>query len=403
MAGDDLFSGMYTLSDAASWCSANSTCQGFTFASNFTDCNGQACNVYFKSALAFAASAGWQTYEKPQAPINNATTTFFEYTNATLGAIGTLHTGLMTGLAPNTLYYYVVGNATGGWSPLKWFTNEPVRPGGPIYAILADFGLGNDESLVALYADAERNAFDYVLHAGDFAYDFDTDGGTVGNAFMRDMDGYASRYPVMPCPGNHESHWNFSQYTTRFAGVAANAGKNSGSGSAVYYSFDVGLVHFVAFSTEVYWAMEGAVAPQIAWLKADLAQANANRANVPWIVAFGHKGWYMDTTYCTQTGGCVANGTWFDVLLQEAGVDLYFVGHMHEYRRFVPNYGTLNLTDSASMSPDMHTYSNPAYMTTIVTGAPGNALPPAGAPLPPTRPSPRLRVQGTTGTGTSKS
>jgi hypothetical protein len=139
----------------------------------------------------------------------------------------------------------------------------------------------------------------------------------------------------------------------------------------VYYSFDVGLTHFVAFNTEVYWAMQGAVDPQIAWLKADLAKANANRENTPWIVAFGHKGYYMDTTYCVNNT-CTANATWFDDVLQEAGVDLYFVGHMHEYRRFVPNYGTRNLTDPTSMSPDMHTYTDPTYMVTIVTGAPGN-------------------------------
>jgi len=27
----------------------------------------------------------------------------------------------------------------------------------------------NDESVVALYADTEAGAFDYIIHAGDFA------------------------------------------------------------------------------------------------------------------------------------------------------------------------------------------------------------------------------------------
>lgn len=48
---------------------------------------------------------------------------------------------------------------------------------------------------------------------------------------------------------------------------------NSGSGSAHYYSLDVGLVHLVTFSTEVYWAMSGAVESQLNWLKKDLADA----------------------------------------------------------------------------------------------------------------------------------
>lgn len=73
--------------------------------------------------------------------------------------------------------------------------------------------------------------------------------------------------------------------------MAANAGANSGSGSAIYYSFDVGLVHWVAISTEVFWSQQGAAEAQLNWLKADLVKANANRAKVPWIVAFGHKSW----------------------------------------------------------------------------------------------------------------
>jgi hypothetical protein len=28
---------------------------------------------------------------------------------------------------------------------------------------------------------------------------------------MQNMEGYAARIPTMPCPGNHESHNNFSQ------------------------------------------------------------------------------------------------------------------------------------------------------------------------------------------------
>lgn len=95
----------------------------------------------------------------------------------------------------------------------------------------------------------------------------------------------------------------------RFAGVAANAGANSGSGSALYYSFDVDLVHWVSISTEVYWSQQDAAAAQLNWLRADLAKANANRASVPWIVAFGHKSWYMDSNGLCNGMSCT-NATW---------------------------------------------------------------------------------------------
>lgn len=58
---------------------------------------------------------------------------------------------------------------------------------------------------------------------------------------------------------------------------------------------------------------------------------------------------------------------------------------MHEYRRFVPNYFSLNLTDNGSVSADMHTYTDPQYLITLVTGSPGNqeVQPPScGGPTP---------------------
>jgi hypothetical protein len=291
-AGSDLYNATMTVDDAGAWCTANASCTGFTFSGTDPLCGGGAtCDIYFKDANAFAPAAGWQTYMKPGPPCFNVSTAYTEYRNATLGSIGVLHTGLMTGLAPNTTYWYLVGNETGGYSPLYDFVNEP-KSRAPVFAVYADFGLSNDESMLSLYADAEERAFDYVLHAGDWAYDFDANSGQTGNEFMRDVSNFAAHYPMMPACGNHESHHNFSQYQSRFAGVAANAGANSGSGSALYYSFDVpdALTHFVVFSTEAYWASPGIVAAQEAWLRADLAKANANRAAIPWIVAFAHKG-----------------------------------------------------------------------------------------------------------------
>jgi hypothetical protein len=53
-------------------------------------------------------------------------------------------------------------------------------------------------------------------------------------------------------------------------------------------------------------------------------------------------------------------------------VQFYFVGHLHQYVRFVPNYGTKQLIDLGSVSADGHVYTNPKFTTTIITGSPGN-------------------------------
>jgi hypothetical protein len=49
-----------------------------------------------------------------------------------------------------------------------------------------------------------------------------------------------------------------------------------------WYSFNLGPVHFVAISTEVYDFAEWEIARQYRWLEADLAAANANRTLAPW-------------------------------------------------------------------------------------------------------------------------
>jgi hypothetical protein len=369
--GYDLLTANMTVAEGAAWCEGNSSCAGFTFADADETCGGRVCYLYFKTGLQFAASGGWTTLYKTPQPIPNATATSFEYMNATLGPIGWMNTAVLRNLLPNTRYYYVCGQGASDWSPLKWFTNAPADRD-PVFAVFADFGYVNDESVVALYADTEAQAFDYIIHAGDFAYDFDSNNGLVGNDYMRMAEGFASFAPYMPAPGNHESHMNYSQYQARFAGVAANAGANSGSGSALYYSLDVGLVHWVFFSTEVFWSQADIIESQLNWLKADLAKANANRAAVPWIVVAGHKAWNMDNNgACGEGGASCTNATWSDSLMHDFGADLFFVGHMHEYRRFSPAYGTKGLVDTASMSADTHTVTDPKYLVTITSGVVG--------------------------------
>ena len=284
--GYDLASGNYTTAAAAAWCASNSSCAGFTFADADETCGGRKCFVYFKTGLQYAPSAGWSTLYKPPVPLPNSSATSLEYRNASLGPIGWLHTAVLSGLTAGRVYYVVGGCDGSDWSQLRWFDAAPARQR---YAVFADFGLVNDESVGALYADAQTGAFDYALLAGDQAYDFDSNGGqtgsaeegrgkggwvsfisrrrrrhpaahsvpparTPGNEFMRMLEGVAAHYPLLVAPGNHESHQNYSQYSARYTGIALNAGRASGSDSAIFYSVDIGLAHFIFFSTEVYWS-----------------------------------------------------------------------------------------------------------------------------------------------------
>lgn len=204
------------------------------------------------------------------------------------------------------------------------FTNEPAaRP--PIFAIYADFGIGNDVSIDTLYADAKAGGFDAVIHAGDWAYDLDSSNSSTGNAFMTAIEPYAAQVPYMGTVGNHEAYATqgggaFNNYAARNRALAENVGANSGSNSSFWYSFDTPLVHWLAFTGESWTMSPAQLATQAAWVEADLAKVD--RTLTPWVLAFSHKSYMMDST------------TWslFDFLATYK-VDVQFSGHWHQYTR----------------------------------------------------------------------
>ena len=144
---------------------------------------------------------------------------------------------------------------------------------------------------------------------------------------MNRAETYSTRFPVQPAPGNHEGAANFTEYKTRHGGVAAH----SNTGSAMFYSMEVRAgtpqgVHFLAFNSETY--VDGGIEEMLNFMREDLAAVDRKRT--PWVVAFSHKHWWMDSTDFSEITG----------ILQEGGVDLLFAGHWHYYQRVVPIYPT---------------------------------------------------------------
>jgi len=107
-------------------------------------------------------------------------------------------TAVMQPLATETVYTYKAGSDAAGWSAPFSFTSSVAVP---TFAILADYGIGNDESEAQLIADGKNGVFDMIIHAGDFAYDFDDAGSKTGNAFMMSLQPFAATHPYMPSPG----------------------------------------------------------------------------------------------------------------------------------------------------------------------------------------------------------
>ena len=87
----------------------------------------------------------------------------------------------------------------------------------------------------------------------------------------------------------------------------------SGGVGNFWYSWNHGMVHFVQFNTETDFPdapdepggegaeFAGPFAPsgaQLAWLAKDLAAVDRNKT--PWVIAAGHRPWYVSTTEVSQ-------------------------------------------------------------------------------------------------------
>jgi hypothetical protein len=183
---------------------------------------------------------------------------------------------------------------------------------------------------------------------------------------MNAIQGASSLVPYMGCAGNHEHALNFSAYKARFGAFEALA-ERSGSGNMLWYSFDDDLVHFVTIDTEIYHYCSGTatlckaqIQEQIDWLTADLAAVD--RSVTPWVVAVGHKQGWQDSLGA-------ANFTVLEAIMQDAHVDLYVLGHQHNYNRLLPQQH--NVVEDGCYNADYSLYQDCTKMVSIVTGSPG--------------------------------
>jgi len=308
-----------------------------------------------------------------------------------------MHQAVMVKLAPSRTYFYRVGsNQQNEWSEIYSFksaadasTLAAELP--QVHVLLGDMGSAfayslcpdctSNETCVCTNKTAGIIAEepDMILHVGDFAYDLDSDGGLTGDRFFQNIEPVAARFPYMVSHGNHEDgDVSLARYTESFRHMPPGPGTvksiNGVAPNNWYFSWDAGLVHYISISTEI---QGGAmlsrggtqlIADQFHFLESDLKKANANRANVPWIVVNGHRSMYCscdgdcDTEAAQQRLGPWTNGTLgFEKLFFEQGVDFFINGHEHNYERNWPTY--LNKTYQSNTNPKAPIY--------IVTGAAG--------------------------------
>jgi len=283
-----------------------------------------------------------------------------------------IHRVTLRNLKPTAHYIYHCGSNQ-GWSPEFWFKTPPIDSDwSPHVAIFGDMGNENAQALAYLQEEAQRKVYDAIVHVGDFAYDMDSYNAMTGDQFMRQIEPLAAYVPYMVCAGNHEEKYNFSNYRARFS--------MPGGTENLMYSFNLGPVHFIGFTTEAYYFTRYGIktlVKQYEWLEQDLIEANKpeNRQERPWIVTFGHRPMYCsndngdDCSYMetiTRVGIPLTHWFGLEELFYKYGVDVEIWAHEHSYERLWPIYNYKVLNGSWDRP-----YTNPRGPVHIVTGSAG--------------------------------
>ncbi|XP_058092389.1 purple acid phosphatase 15-like [Magnolia sinica] len=267
--------------------------------------------------------------------------------NYTSGIIHHVH---LTGLKPNTRYYYRCGDPSiPAMSKIHSFKTMPASS--PLnypsrIAVVGDLGLTYNTT--STIDHLRSNNPDLILLVGDVTYaNLYLTNGTGANCYScsfpntpihethqprwdywgRFMEPLVSEVPMMVIEGNHEREQqaedqSFVSYSSRFAFPV----EESGSFSTFYYSFNAGGIHFLMLGAYTDYYRSG---DQYKWLERDLA--NVDRRVTPWLVAVWHPPWYSSYKAHYKEAECMRLE--MEEILYSYGVDIVFNGHVHAYER----------------------------------------------------------------------
>ena len=281
----------------------------------------------------------WQTTGTESNTLRWGTDTNYTLGQATVGVYGTdfQHKYTITGLQPNTKYYYeVAGYGTGS------FRTAPASSA----TSLKFLAYGDSRSYPASHETvASRMRSKYasdpayqtlVLHDGDFIGS-DTEADWTAQHFVSgssypNMRALQAEVPMIGARGNHEGTGAVYKKYFPFPYVAN-----------YYWSFDYGPVHFTVIDNYASFTSGSA---QYNWLVNDLSSTTK-----PWKVILQHEPGWGAGTHSNNTSIQSA----LHPLFKQYGVDLIVNGHNHNYARALveaKNYITTGGGGASLYTPD---------------------------------------------------
>ncbi|HYK41548.1 MAG TPA: metallophosphoesterase family protein [Thermoanaerobaculia bacterium] len=269
----------------------------------------------------------------------------------------TEHVVTVSGLTPETRYFYSVGSSgatLAGADPTYSFTTAPPAGASRPVRIWAtgDSGTANANVLAVrdsylAYTAGRRT--DVWLMLGDNAYFSGTDAEYQAAVF--DMfPGILRNTFLWPALGNHDgisasSATQTGPFFDIFTLPAAGEAGGVPSGTEAFYSFDVADVHFICLDS--YGSSRASTGPMAAWLANDLG---ANTRS--WTIAYWHHPPYSKGSHDSDVEiELVEMRQALVPILEAGGVDLVLTGHSHAYERSFLLDGHYGL--SSTLTPAM--------------------------------------------------
>jgi phosphodiesterase/alkaline phosphatase D-like protein len=246
-----------------------------------------------------------------------------------------VHKAEITGLKPNTAYYFRVGDESlHTWSEVGTFRTAPAG-GAFTFIDLADTQAKTEDEAI-LSAETIEKAIATIPDATFFHINGDiVDKGTTEQQWdwlLGHSQKSLNHITIVPSAGNHEDKNNafYEHFNVKEA-------PNSDTKTGAYYSYDYSNAHFIILNTnEDSDEYRNFTSAQVEWLKQDVAAAKA--AGAQWIIVNIHKGPYTTSNHATDEDIMGQNGVRNKIvpIMAELGIDFVMQGHDHIYARTKP-------------------------------------------------------------------
>ncbi|QDK79105.1 metallophosphoesterase [Spirosoma sp. KCTC 42546] len=330
---------------------------------------------YLQSGAQTAVSIRWRTDVPTVGRVAYGLSSDNLSANVSESTSTTEHEIRLSGLTPDSHYFYSVGTTT-----------QVLQQGNDNYFLTAPLNNTKRKIRVASFGDSGmnpnnnqtnvRDAFlnfrgntptDLWMLIGDNSYDGD-DPAYQTNFFEPYQTNMMKNTMLFAVPGNHDynnsaalaaSH-NIPYFSIFSLPTNAEAG-GVPSGTKEWYSFDYGPIHFIMLDgfgtrnvngTERRFFADTVNHPQVAWLKQDLAATTQK-----WKIVYQHFPPYSHGAHNSDTDpDLIAVRQFINPILEQYGVDLVMLGHSHNYERSYPIHDQYGPSSDFTSNPDAYRF-----------------------------------------------